>query len=858
MDAYNGKQLNGADANPWYSYRLLKSNFGSFPDTVSFDIATVNYGGESGVTSTTIVQNDVWTHVAGVYDGATMKIYINGGLENTVSVTGNLRESDFPMYIGKAPWTNYNNFNGQMDELRIWNVAKTQEQIQYAMNRGLAGNEAGLVAYWPFNDVAGSPTADDASTNSHTGTLYNGAALVADSSAPLYMDFTAQADIPVNSEVVSNPITVTGIGAAATVSITGGGYAISTDGGLNWSGWTTSNGTVNAAGEQVRVKQISSSSYATTTNAVLTIGTTKGFFSVTTTVAPPDSDGDGEPDITDGCPSDPAKITPGICGCGVADTDTDGDGTPDCNDGCPNDPAKTSPGACGCGVADTDTDGDGTSDCNDECPADPAKLTPGVCGCGVADTDTDGDGTSDCDDGCPNDPAKLTPGVCGCGVADFDTDGDGTPNCNDGCPADPAKFAPGVCGCGVADIDADGDGIPECNNSGGELLPPVADPGSSQTVDSQSPVNLDGAASHDPDGTIQSYFWEQTAGLAVSLTGANTPQASFVSPETEAQALLMTFALTVTDNDGLSSSASVTVTVKRQYEQQCEVPPFPIAPGEDAVGLSLMPLLVIDKFIDPVTCVTHQNTRWQISEDPEFQGLVYNRNVFEADPFSHQLPPGVLGPNTTYYWRANIDCSSGCASEYSATSSFTTGNADNDANGNGVPDDQELTGETDLDGDGQPDNQGIHFRGINTVVGNAYVAIETSANILFLQSLNNQDQDILEGMPVNMPWGLINFRIETANPGDTVQVTIYFNKKAPEGSVVYKYDPVEGWIDYTEHATFAPDLKSVTIEVQDGGFGDVDGAVNGVIVDPCGIGTTAAAGGGGGGGGCFLRALLAR
>ena len=178
-----------------------------------------------------------------------------------------------------------------------------------------------------------------------------------------------------------------------------------------------------------------------------------------------DTDGDGTPDCNDGCPNDPLKIAPGVCGCGVPDTDTDGDGTPDCNDGCPLDPLKVAPGVCGCGVPDTDTDGDGTPDCNDGCPNDPLKTAPGACGCGVPDTDTDGDGTPDCVDGCPNDPLKIAPGQCGCGVADTDTDGDGTADCNDGCPNDPLKTAPGACGCGVPDTDGDGDGIPDCNDN---------------------------------------------------------------------------------------------------------------------------------------------------------------------------------------------------------------------------------------------------------------------------------------------------------------------------------------------------------------------------------------------------------
>ncbi len=48
-----------------------------------------------------------------------------------------------------------------------------------------------------------------------------------------------------------------------------------------------------------------------------------------------DSDGDGVPDSEDGCPLDPDKSDPGLCGCGVSDAlDSDGDGVPDCADNC--------------------------------------------------------------------------------------------------------------------------------------------------------------------------------------------------------------------------------------------------------------------------------------------------------------------------------------------------------------------------------------------------------------------------------------------------------------------------------------------------------------------------------------------
>ena len=126
----------------------------------------------------------------------------------------------------------------------------------------------------------------------------------------------------------------------------------------------------------------------------------------------------------------PDPQNPGFC---VADSDRDG--TPDYMDGCPDDPNKTDPGICGCGVPDTDSDGDGTPDCNDECPQDPNKVETGVCGCGVPDTDSDGDGTPDCIDVCPNDPDNDADGDGVCGDVDncpdvanpdqADTDGDG-------------------------------------------------------------------------------------------------------------------------------------------------------------------------------------------------------------------------------------------------------------------------------------------------------------------------------------------------------------------------------------------------------------------------------------------------
>lgn len=149
----------------------------------------------------------------------------------------------------------------------------------------------------------------------------------------------------------------------------------------------------------------------------------------------------------DGCPDDPDKTEPGICGCGVPDTDSDLDGTADCEDGCPDDENKTEPGECGCGVLDEHSDGDGVADCNDGCPDDSNKLEPGECGCGIADTDSDGDGVADCNDGCPDDagatdPADCPETFCGDGTCDADED---CSTCATDCGACPPVCGDGVC-----------------------------------------------------------------------------------------------------------------------------------------------------------------------------------------------------------------------------------------------------------------------------------------------------------------------------------------------------------------------------------------------------------------------------
>jgi Leucine-rich repeat (LRR) protein len=89
---------------------------------------------------------------------------------------------------------------------------------------------------------------------------------------------------------------------------------------------------------------------------------------------------------------------------------------------------------------------------------------------------------------------------------------------------------------------------------------PIAGAAADQSVNEGSVVSLTGSGK-DPDGTIASYKWVQTAGPTVTLVNANSAVASFTAPQVAANTVL-NFQLTVTDNTGATATAATKVTVQ--------------------------------------------------------------------------------------------------------------------------------------------------------------------------------------------------------------------------------------------------------------------------------------------------------
>ncbi len=128
--------------------------------------------------SASIIPLHEFTHIAVTYDGSSAKIYINGVLDTMKSVSSGIQNNSGTLYAGFNPerFDFVAPFMGIIDEVRIWNIALSDSEIQATMNQPLSGNEAGLAGCWDFDEGTGTTTADK-TVNGNDGTI-NGAAWV--------------------------------------------------------------------------------------------------------------------------------------------------------------------------------------------------------------------------------------------------------------------------------------------------------------------------------------------------------------------------------------------------------------------------------------------------------------------------------------------------------------------------------------------------------------------------------------------------------------------------------------------------------------------------------------------------------
>jgi len=119
----------------------------------------IDGSGQSCLQSSESLVLDNWHHIAGVFDGSEMIIYINGVEAGQQDLSGSVSVSDLHLFIGSDPSDGLST-ECKIRDIRIWSIAQSQSQIQSSMTTTLIGDEDDLVCYLPVEEGIGQTVLD--------------------------------------------------------------------------------------------------------------------------------------------------------------------------------------------------------------------------------------------------------------------------------------------------------------------------------------------------------------------------------------------------------------------------------------------------------------------------------------------------------------------------------------------------------------------------------------------------------------------------------------------------------------------------------------------------------------------------
>jgi len=440
---------------------------------------------------------------------------------------------------------------------------------------------------------------------------------------------------------------------------------------------------------------------------------------------------------------------------------------------------------------------------------------------------------------------------------------------------------------------------------GADTTPPVVTAFAIPATSTTLLVSITTFTATDAVGVTGYLLTETAAAPAAGAAGWTATAPASYTFATFGSKTLYAWAKDAAGNVSASLSASVVVAAT------ILAGPTNTAPANGSTVI-LSPALQIATAFPDTTGNSHKSTNWQIANDAAFAatGIVFSSMADTSHLISLNVPPGLLLPAQTYYWRAATINSANQTSAYSTATSFTTQTVTLDPTGT-VPDALTVkSGGTpitnlaalspaQLAAAGNISSQLVS--GANSVpLVNAGAGTDlTKPGMMIVKANGGTGQDVLGivtpagvvienvdtmttsdsgfgGAPIpsniNFPYGVASFRLSGITPGASINVTIYTPTDLPSGAIWSKYSPVRGWlkIDATGIYDSAGNFIDATakfnvaggrgvLTITDNGFADFSTELVGgkaIVLDPGGP-ATAAAGGpapgdGGNSGGCFI------
>ncbi len=429
--------------------------------------------------------------------------------------------------------------------------------------------------------------------------------------------------------------------------------------------------------------------------------------------------------------------------------------------------------------------------------------------------------------------------------------------------------------------------VPQSQNT-----PPIANAGSDGIIPEGDPVVLDGSGSDDPDGTIVTYHWIQTAGTTVTLSDTAAVKPGFTAPQVSSAGETLTFQLTVTDNGGLTNSDTVFISVNDLVSVDSDGDGIANNQDPDDDNDGMPDIWEVEYGLDPLNADDGQD-----ADGDGFSNLVeyqYQTSPTDNSSIPPQTPVAIAGFDQTvteggtvtldgsgsydangdiaaYQWTQIDGPQIVLSDEMAVAPTFVPPTVSGD--------DVVLSFTlkvTDEDGAESTDaiDVIIQDNGITGFPADAItfyaidgqplaVQVHDGGHLVRLEAVDPDFAADTPDRPEVLPYGLLDMDIKASSPGGSVVLTIYLPESAPEDAVWYNYSDATGWQDYSINSDFNEARDQVTLVLTDGGAGDNDRQANAMILDPSGLGISnpepaadqidvTGDESNGGGGGCFI------